>query len=331
MAGGKTWGNTGLLSSTLEKFVSNTFQEQIFTSKPLLWTLEKAGRLINADGGVSIVEHLLHKEAANVGSYADYDIFPTDPNDGFTVAEFDWKQLYGLFHISGIEMKKNQGQAALIGLMEARAIQVRESMSEDLARQLFGDGTGNSNKDFDGIASIVSDANPASGNFGKIDRTGNDWWKANVKDATATDLYDSMRTSYNDASEGNDHPEALFTTQTVFESYEGGLVDQARYSNMEMVDAGFQNLMFKGAPITFDAYADIAAGSVATAVDPIWFLNLKYISLRKLAEVWFTPQDTLQPSNQDAFYKSILSYGNLTSNRPNRQAVLYNCGAVTTP
>ena len=32
----------------------------------------------------------------------------------------------------------------------------------------------------------------------------------------------------------------------------------------------------------------------------------------------------LQPTNQDAFYKNILCYGNLTSNFPNRQAVVAN-------
>jgi hypothetical protein len=84
-----------------------------------------------------------------------------------------------------------------------------------------------------------------------------------------------------------------------------------------MADGGFQNLLFKGIPIAFD---NAAAG--ATETDPVFFLNTKYLKLRKLADTWFKPSDLLQPTNQDAFYKNILCYGNLTSSFPARQCVV---------
>jgi len=326
-----TFGTTGLIASTIERWIP-TLVEQIFTSKPLLWALDKAGSVQDEPGGLSIVQPLIYAEAANVGSYADYDVFATDPNVGISAAEFPWRQFYGLLHISGIEAAMNSGDEAVLNLLEARGKQLQLSMSEEIERQLFDDGSDNGGKDFDGVAAIVSIADPSWGDLGGIDRA-NTYWRANVTDfaaATITGLQASMRTVYNNCSQGNEHPNFLVGTQEAFEAYEGQLIDQARYMNMDMADGGFQNLLFKGAPFTFDEYADYAFtnNAVAHAEDPIWFLNLDYLFLKKLASVWFKPTDMMQPVNQDAFYKTILCYGNMTSSNPSRQGVLHSVTAA---
>ncbi len=323
-----TYGTTGLLSTTIEKWMKQ-FQEQIFSTKVLLWILTKENKIQNADGGLTIVEPLVYDEAANVGSYADYDVFATDPNKGLSAAEFPWRQFYGLIHISGIELAMNSGEPAILKLLEARLQQLEMTMSETINKQLWSDGAGNGGKDFDGISAIISALNPSWGNLGGIDRTANAYWRALATDHGAgggSTLVAAMRTVYNTVSEGNDHPTHLVGNQVVFELYEDQLVDQARYMNMDMADGGFQNLLFKGRPFTFDNFADFGFtdAALAHAKDPIWFLNTKYLTMRKLAETWFKPSDMLQPTNQDAFYKNILSYGNLTSNYPGRQGVLYN-------
>ncbi len=322
------FGTTGLIATTIERWIP-TLVEQIFTSKPFMWALDKAGSIENEPGGISIVQPLIYGESANVGSYADYDVFATDPNDGISAAEFPWRQFYGLLHISGIEAAMNSGAEAILGLLESRGKQLQLSMSEEIERQLLNDGSGNSVKDFDGIAAIVSAANPSWGNLGGIDRTSQAYWRSEVKDHVAagvTGLRANMRNVYNTVSKGNEHPNFLLATQDNFELFESDLTDQARYQDMEMADGGFQNLLFKGAPLTYDEYADIGftANAVATAQSPIWFLNLDYIHLKKLASVWFSPTDMMQPVNQDAFYKTLLCYGNLTTSNASRQGVLYN-------
>jgi len=322
------YGTTGLIATTIERWIP-TLIEQIFTSKPLLWSLDRAGAVQDEPGGTSIVQPLIYGESPNVGSYADYDVFSTDPNDGISAAEFPWRQFYGLLHISGIEMAMNSGEEAILNLLESRGKQLQLSMSEEIERQLFSDGSGNSGKDFDGIGAIVSDVDPSWGDLGGIDRATYPYWQSFTKDhagAGATGLLAGMRNVYNTVSEGNEHPNLLLGTQEAFEVYEGELIDQARYTDMEMADGGFQNLLFKGAPFTFDAYADFAFtdAAVATAEDPIWFLNLDYLHLKKLASVWFKPTDMQAPTNQDAYYKSLLCYGNLTVSNASRQGVLYS-------
>ena len=322
------FGTTGLIATTIERWIP-TLVEQIFTSKPFMWALEKSGSIEDEPGGTSIVQPLIYGESANVGSYADYDVFATDPNDGISAAEFPWRQFYGLLHISGIEAAMNSGEEAILNLLESRGKQLQLSMSEEIERQLLDDGSGNAVKDFDGIAAIISNADPSWGDLGGIDRGSNAYWQAFVEDfaaATISTLQGKMRTVYNTISKGNEHPNFLLGTQAAFEAYEGQLIDQARYEDMEMADGGFQNLLFKGAPFTYSEYADRAftVNAVATAEDPIWFMNLDYIHLKKLASVWFNPTDMLQPVNQDAFYKTLLCYGNLTTSNASRQGVLHS-------
>jgi hypothetical protein len=80
-----------------------------------------------------------------------------------------------------------------------------------------------------------------------------------------------------------------------------------------MGDAGFQNLMYKGAPMTF---------SENVPAQTMYFLNMKYLTLKHLSGVWFKPTDPRVPINQDALYKAILSYGNLIVTNCQRQGKL---------
>lgn len=298
--------NTALLATTIEHFIP-TLEDQVFGSKPFMWALRQAGRVKNFTGR-KIVQPLLYAEAANHGVYADDDVFTTDPQTGIGAAEFDFSQYYGLVHFTGIELAKNSGKEAILSLLEARLQQVELTISQQLNALLLGSAA-----TWHGLRDIVDDADPSWGDFGSIDRTANAYWRAFDDSSAAALSLARMRTAYNTASEGNDQPTNVFTTQEGFESYEELLQDNVRYTDTEMGDAGFQNLMYKGAPVTFDR--DVADGEVN-------FVNLKYITLAKLDGVWFSPSEFIKPVNQDVMYKHILCYGNLIASNCKRQARL---------
>ena len=322
------YGTDGVIATTLKKY-RPTLEDNVFGAKVLLWILKSSGSIENVDGGRKIVQPLIYAGAANTGSYADDDVFTTDPNTGISAAEFDWKQYYGLIHFTGIELSQNKGQAALLSLMKARLQQVELTMADDLNEMLWKDGAGNSGKDFMGLAGIISASDPSVGDLGGIDRTANAYWRATTKAATTpnTLALADMANVYNTASEGKDHPNFIVTTQTAFEAYEALLQTNSRYTSTEMGDAGFQNLMYKGAPVAFDSDADANAGVTTEATAPVWFLNTQYLSLSKLDNKWFTPSELAQPTNQDAFYKHLICYGNMTVSNAKRQGVLYDVHA----
>lgn len=122
-----------------------------------------------------------------------------------------------------------------------------------------------------------------------------------------------MRTVYNSASIGSDQPQLVLTTQALYEAYEDSLVDQIRYTNTEMADAGFQNLAFKGAAITYDA---------DQKVNIMDFLNLRYMELVGHTDTWFKNTPFVKPNNRDARTSQILCYGQLTVKKRSAQGRL---------
>ncbi len=327
MAGNSTYGTDGLLATTLKHYVPK-LEDNIFGAKVLLWILKSSGSINDVGGGAKIVKPLIYAKSSNVGSYADDDVFATGANAGISAAEFDWAQYYGLVHFTGIELAKNSGKAQLLSLMESRMQQVELSMADGINAMLWADGAGNGGKDFMGLGGMISAADPSVGALGGIARASNTWWKPAIKAASSgnTLTLADMASVYNTASEGSDHPDYAVTTQIGFEAYEALLTSLVRYEDTEMGEQGFQNLKYKGVPIAFDD--DVEATATNTEQEsPMFFLNTKYIELSKLAGTWFKPSDLLQPTNQDAFFKHLVCYGQLTISNVARQGVLYDIHA----
>ena len=90
---------------------------------------------------------------------------------------------------------------------------------------------------------------------------------------------------------------------------------QIRYTDTDMADGGFQNLLFKGAPVTFDD--GCASGQVV-------FLNTKYLQLVAHSDVWFKPTPFVRPTDQDAVYSQLLCYGQLTCSNRARQGFMHS-------
>jgi hypothetical protein len=122
-----------------------------------------------------------------------------------------------------------------------------------------------------------------------------------------------MATAYNSVSVGNDHPDMILTTQTLFEKYEALLQPQLRYTDTKTADAGFQNLLFKAAPVVYDVHC--TAGVV-------YFLNSKYLTLVGHSGKWFAQTEFVRPENLDARYALIMCYGNLTCRNRAKQGKL---------
>ena len=299
-----------LLSTTLANY-RDQLTDNIFTARPLTYFLQDKGRIRMLNGGTKIVEPLIYAESSTVKSYSGYDSIALTAQGGITAAEYDWKQYAASIAISGIEEAKNNGEQEIINLLEAKIMQAEESMREGFNRMFYADGTGNSGKDWNGLGNIVE----ASGTVGGINRatSGNEYWRS-YEENTATALtLAQLATGYNSVSVGNDHPDMVLTTQTLFEKYEALLQPQLRYTDTKTADAGFQNLLFKAAPVVYDEHC--TAGVV-------YFLNSKYLTLVGHSAKWFAQTEFVRPEDLDARYALIMCYGNLTCRNAAKQGKL---------
>ena len=297
-----------LLSTTLANY-RDQLTDNIFTARPLTYMLNEKGRIRMLNGGTKIVEPLVYAANDTIGSYSGYDTISLTPQTGISAAEYEWKQYAGSISISGIEEAKNNGEQEVINLLEAKVMQLEESLREGFNTMFYGDGTGNSNKNWNGLGNIVE----ANNTVGNIDASTNTWWNSYEENTSTALTLAQMATGYNSVSVGNDHPDVVLTTQTLYEKYEALLQPQLRYTDTKTEDAGFQNLLFKASPVMYD---------VSCTSGVMFFLNTKYLTLVGHSSKWFQQTEFIRPEDLDARYALIMCYGNLTCRNRAKQGKL---------
>ena len=303
-----------LISTTLKNYTPR-IEDNIFSNLTLLYWLKEAGHIEKVSGGEQIVEPLLYGTNGTTGSYAGYDNIPTTPQEGITAAVYDWKQYAVSIAISGIEEAKNRGEEQVISLLKAKIDQAEMSAQEAMNTMFYGDGTGNGGKDWLGLEAIVADT-PSTGTLGGIDSSTNTWWRNQSQDAATVGAFEitDLSNMYNNCSKGKIKPEFLLTEQAAWERYESLLQPQLRYQSTKAADAGFENLLYKSAPVMWDEELD--------STGRVYFLNSKFLKLKVHSDVWFKATPMEKPHGQDARYSQILCYGNLTTNNRRFQGVL---------
>ena len=297
-----------LLTTTLANYRS-TLTDNVFTARPLTYKLMEGGRIRMLNGGTKIVEPLIYGQNSTVGSYSGYETLSLTPQEGISAAEFEWKQYAASIAISGIEEAKNNGEQEIINLLEAKIMQAEESMRESFNQMFFADGTGNSSKDWNGLGNLVESGNTVGG----INSSTYSWWASKEENTSAALTLAQMSNLYNSVSVGNDHPDLLLTTQTLFEKYEALLQPQLRYTDTKTADAGFQNLLFKAAPVMYDVHCTAGV---------FYMLNSKYLTLVGHSGKWFSQTSFISPEDVDARYALIMCYGNLTVRNRAKQGKL---------
>jgi len=316
-----TW--TELLATTLRKY-REKLVDNIFKSTPLLWELEKSKD--KEEGGHNIVVQIEYDENPNVMTYEGSEELSMDEEEIVSAVEYPWKNLAGSVVINGPDRRKNSGKLAMINLLKARINNCEKSLRKKLNSMFYGDGTGNSGKDFLGLGAIIDN----SGTLAGIDRSesGNSFWRANVvnvgTELGAADpvwggdddnMIKLMINMFYRCSDGNDKPTMLITDQEIFELYENSQAPKMRYQSNAVADAGFINITFKNTPIVYDEDCDEAT---------MFFLNSDYCRMFTHTQADFTPTPLLKPFNRDMVGQHLLTMGNLTTSQPRRLGKLVN-------
>lgn len=323
------------IAATTLKNYRKTLTDNIFNSHPVLAHLKDKGRVRFLSGGEKIVEPLIHTvgdtpvaDGGNLtsGSYGEWDDISITPVQTATAALYDWKMIAGSIAISGLQEAKNNGEEAVVNLLEAKIMQAEETLKQNLSTMLFAASLAETT-DVLSLRMLVDDTYNAGG----IDVATNTWWKSVVQDKTAVaagdvDLRAMVRNAYNTASKGGpDHVDLVISGQTAFEQYESDLMAAVRRTNVKMQDAGFQNLEVQGVPWVWDY--------MYTASE-IMGINSKYVGLVGHKDRWFKQSAFTQgpvtaanggvASTVDAKYSLITSYLELTMRNRRRHFKIKN-------
>lgn len=321
-----------MASPNLNEIITTTLRnrtgvlaDNVSKNNAILMRMKKKGTLKPASGGRTIVQELEYQENATYQRYSGYELLNIAPSDVMTAAEYDWKQASVAVTISGLEGSvQNTGDNAIIDLLESRIKNAEKTMMNNLALDLYSNGTATGGKQIGGLQLLIADT-PTTGVVGGIDRALWTFWRnqffSGLTDGgvatSATNIQSYMNTLYLRCSRGNDHPDLWIADNAYFQFYWNSLQAIQRITNNDLGEAGFTNLKYMNSDVVFDGGF---GGGCPT--NHMYALNTDYIHWRPHAQRNMVPLDSVNSINQDAIVKLIVFAGNATLSNAFLQGVL---------
>jgi hypothetical protein len=229
------------------------------------------------DGG-KMVKVPLEYANSHSGGYGANTVIDQSKKDILDAARFRWAGLYASNSLNLDDMVQNTGDAAVISLTNQYMKSIKKAARVQMAADVIGTAA-----DSTRILGLGDLFEPTSGTeYGSIDTDEMADWKANVITTNEAICFSVMQKIFREVAMG-DHAWALpnfcATTPLLRDGLEQSLHPQQIYHNEKMVEAGWENITHKGAPIVADP--GIAAGELMA-------LNLQYLSLRSHKDYNFT-------------------------------------------
>lgn len=319
-------------SPNLSEIVTTTLRnrtgqlaDNVTKNNALLYKLQKRGNMKKVSGGRTIVQELEYAENATYKRYSGYETLNIAPSDVFTAAEFDYKQAAVAVSISGLEQLQNSGKEAIIDLLTARIKNADKTMMNNIAGDVYSDGTADGGKQIGGLQLLVSKT-PTTGTVGGIDRANWAFWRnrATVSGtaADATNIQSRMNSMALNLVRGTDRTDLIVADVNYYNFYLSSLQAIQRITNTDMAGAGFTNLEYFGHGGSAAVVLDGGIGGFCPA-NTMYFLNTDYIHFRPHADRNMVPiGDDRYAVNQDAMVKLIGFAGNMTLSNASLQGVL---------
>lgn len=290
-------------------------------------------------------------------SFSGFDTFSTSASDTRVNLTYDPKFYQITVALPLDELSANQTDDQIIDLAAVEMKSSAQDMADGIGTLFYGDGTGNSSKDFLGLGAIVDDGTSVP-TIGGQARSTYTTLKATVTASGGTLTLAKMSTLYNAVTSGTQKPTVGITDEATFALYEQLLQPQERIAkDVPMMrnenrglnsgtgligGTGFTGLFFKGFPILADEKC--TSGS-------LFFLNEDFINFHALpvamteavkyksAEIdgndysdvlglGFSWSGWIKPANAATVIGHIYLGGELLSDNPKRQGKLTGITSV---
>lgn len=286
----------------------------------IMYRLTEKGKAKPFNGGRVITHPIMYQKNQTYKRYSGYEQLNISPTDIFTSAEFSLKQAATAISISGLEMLQNAGEHEIIDLLEGRIENAEKTMWDEMASDLYSDGTADGGKQILGLQALVSDA--GTGTVGGIDSSTYTFWRNQVKSLgaafTSSNVTAGMNELWLKCSRNREKPDLIITDNVPYLAYLESLQALQRFTNSKLASAGFQNLKYHSADVVPDG-----SFSGNAPASRMYFLNTEYLMYRPHRQRNFVPLDPDRFStNQDAMVKLIAWCGAVTINNRQLQGIL---------
>lgn len=275
------------LNATTEYYWLNTEPEDILNkASALLWKLMGNARINDnwevkpheiIDGG-KMIKVPLEYAASNSGAYGATTVINQSKVSILDAARFRWAGVYGSNTLNLDDLTQNTGSEAIIALTKQYMKSIIKAARVKMAADVIAAASTSDN--INGLGDLFNTT--ASTEYGSIDEDEMSDWKANVITTAETISFEVLQKVFRQPNMGDVAdmmPNFIVTTATLRDGYERQLHPQQRYTDSKMVEAGWQNITHKGAPIVADT-------GVSTGY--LYALNLNFLSLRSHKDYNFT-------------------------------------------
>jgi len=316
MGSGVPFVSTAEINAFAERNLRKDIIDQRFQSKAYLGIIRGKKRLIREDGGSIISQPILAQPNQTAVSYSGADVLPTDSQEEFTTYELAWKQAQASVTINGIDKARASGKRAQLDLVKNKIESAYMALFDKLGTFAFGNGTGNSGKDWDGLAASVNNA-PGFQVYLGIDRIANPWWQGQVfNPGSSTALSTaSMMTLWMQCKTDEERINLITATKTGYASYWALLTPQEIFVDSSIANLGFDNIAFQGSAMVDDS---------AQPSGTMNFHNLDHERLVVHKDVDFIFDGFIRPNNQDTDTGHVYVYGNFEVRKPAACGVYQN-------
>jgi hypothetical protein len=302
-----------LVNTITHDHIQPTVVDAIFTDNATYATLEANNRVV-VRGGDSITWPVMF-DKLNFVTYRGMTPFPSQEKQIQKRALVEWKQAAVDIVVSSFDAKRARGPLAVMDLMEELRQAATLAAADGMGTQLYGDGTGNSGLDLDG-AKVGMDDGTAYDSYAGFSRSSYSWWKGNVDSTGGAWTTSSTNTSYGSATIGNQHPNLITTTQTLWNKAWERVQPQQRFEagdeRNRSARIGFDAIRFNGADLVHDAHSP-------SGYQTHW--NTDWMELRVQEDSMFDWTGWKNPTAQDGQQGQLVFMGNFVFTNPRMFAI----------
>jgi len=305
-------------TASTEKYFAPRVVDQVFNSNPTAMMLKRNAKTI--DGGESLEMPIAHAAASDGEWFSEWDTYSQGHVEQIGAASLSWRLYTKPLVLSHLQMLKNTGsREKRFDLAMQKNILAAKEAADDLGTALFDTTTADSagdgpSKAIAGLDHAVSAGTTVYAGITRAASGSELTWRSNVDSSTTTLTLSDMQTLYGLCQEGQEAPNLVVTTQTVFNLYYDLLTPMQRVGDELMVNGGFRSLTFNGVPVVVDSHC--ASGY-------LYMLNMNYVQLTAHRLAFFNFERAVMPHNQWVHIGRYFFVGNLLVHAPKY------CGKMT--
>lgn len=268
------------------------------------------------------------------GSFSGFDALPTAQEDTRILMTTDPAEYTSSpLTFSGIQLAVNKGPEAFLNLMATEFTTAARDLSDKIGNTLYGDGTGNANKDINGLVYHVDDATNVVTYQGQSRNTYTNL-RSTLNAQAGALTFANLATDVDAAQVGNDSPTLIVTTPAVFSIIERLVTPtlQVNYGPAQSVGSptggnqgiglalGANRLWWRGIPIIADEKCP--AGNIFTLNENhLTLYTLDYTSdMVESSREGFGFTGFKKSQNQNAIVGHLLFAGQLVGDSPRTMA-----------